>query len=232
MKKLLTAFVLLSCVYTSASAQKFSIGLRGGLNYSTPPLRLRDNSAAPGRIHTDFNGGVDRIVGIKAAFNIKHFQFGASYDLGRLHYNYQDNFDKIGTINYSSRQGFSQFIVFVNYKSLLRRSYIYYGLNAGLINLPHTRSATKFSSTTPPRTTQFPLGANYFFEKVCITYGMQIGYNYKLNKHFSLEGEAGLRLARQYVYVNSYHPQGGVITRSATRGIAYFPVTAGINYTF
>jgi hypothetical protein len=177
-------------------------------------------------------GGIGRIAGVKAAFDIKHFQFGASYDLGRLHYNYQDDFDKIGTINYSSRQGFSQLLVFANYKTLLRRAYIYYGLNGGLIRLPYTKSVTESNSAIDPFLKFFPLGNNYFSEKVCLTYGIQVGYNYKLNKHFSLDGEAGLRFARQYVYVNSYDPDARTVTRSATRGIAYMPLTAGINYTF
>lgn len=228
MKKLLTVFILLSCVYTSATAQKFSIGLCGGINYSLPAFGMREDVYKL----KDVSGNLGAAAGIRFMFDAKKIQFGLNAEWQKLGYDYK--VDYVGfPISYRVRQGISELLLFANYKTLLPRSYVYYGLSTGFTIMREGWADNTYESTVGIYHDNGDLWTAPFGGKNVLVFGAQAGYSFRINKHFNVSGEVALRYLPGEMYVDVH----GVNYEKATlildkRGIMHFPVTAGINYTF
>ena len=246
-----------------ASAQKISIGLHGGGNYCTAPLGMKklqpDYSPL---LLKDVSGKIAGVAGLRLLMDIKKFQLGLSYEHAQLSYTWGQEYQVYSypNLNYYAKTGVRQLVFMANVKKQMRKSCLYFGINAGVTSIKAKN--TKFDVKASPQTNavyyqslepgifnpvndslgiqtskpdysniNYP-GTYTFTKDMRPVFGLQVGYNYKLTKHFSLNGELSARYISGSIVTYIQSRLDWPIELTTTKGIMHFPFTAGINYTF
>lgn len=222
--------MLVCCTCGVTTAQKLSIGLRGGINYTTPPIGMND---AGRKVFDKLSGNISTAAALRVMFDTKRFQVGLSYERARLSYTYSIAYKGTlaSNVDYRANTGVRQLIVVANLKTRLPKSYLYYGLNAGITSIRLDNTSFDVSGSGLFSTLRYP-GSYTFNSSPCPVFGLQVGYNYSLTKHFSVSGELCGRYIMGDITSSFYDINANPVRVTTTKGLLYFPVTAGISYTF
>lgn len=231
MKKILILLLVCS-IANSAFAQKFSLGIKAGGNYCTGPLGLKSASYLGNDQFSDVSGATKFTIGLKAAIDINIFQVGIGFDYGKLGYTYTVPYGTTYSSKYSVTEPFLMPYVFASLKTRLPRSYLYYGLNLGYINLRMNKAEIGMTSNFPFAPAQYTGKDPYRNKHAAITYGAQLGYNFNIAKGFSVGAEAAIRYIPLNASVIVHDVNGVAYAVEDDKGMLTIPFTLGVNYTF
>ncbi len=231
MKKILILLLACSIAHTTI-AQKFMVGIKGGINYSTAPLGLKNAKSSLNHDQVDdASGATNILLGLKIGVDMKRFQVGLGFDYGKIGYSYDINFGTTYTFKYSVTEPFLLPYVFASFKSRLPRSFIYYGVNAGYINLRLNNGKYGMESNYLYLPQRFP-GHPYGGGHTGIVFGAQVGYTLNIIKGLSASVETGVRYLPMDVAIVSYDINMGSYSYVSDKGMLTIPFTLGVNYTF
>jgi hypothetical protein len=230
MKKILILLLVCS-IANSAFAQKFSLGIKAGGNYCTGPLGLKGASYLGNDQFSDVSGNTKFTIGFKAAIDIKILQAGIGFDYGKLGYTYSVSYGTTSS-KYSVTEPYLMPYVFVNLKTRLPRSYLYYGVNLGYINLRLNKAEYTMTSTFPFAPAKFKGKDPYAAKHATINYGAQLGYNFHIVKGLSAGAEVALRYIPLDASVTVHDINGVAYAVTDDKGMLTIPFTLGVNYTF
>lgn len=224
----LLTFLLLLLATAQANGQAFWFGARGGVVFNNIPP-----SGTTPEYFLDPKGGTGSILGLTTSVEIKKWlQVGIGFDRVVRNYSYASplRFRAPGGDSFSyayevTSRAFSGY-VFANYRYLLRKSFIYAGLQFGdfqalseeIVSYRSDHPGTAFYTGSPATSP----GA--FF-------GGQLGFNHTIKGNWSLQGEVAARYrpwATTFVVTERANGLQQHIQRSTS--FAYYPVTLSINY--
>lgn len=231
MKKILLLLLVCSIGHI-AEAQKFSLGIKAGGNYCTGPLGLKGASYLGNDQFSDISGATKFTIGLKAAVDIKILQVGIGFDYGKLGYTYTVPYGTMYSSKYSVTEPFLMPYIFANLKTKLPRSYIYYGVNLGYINLRQNKAEFSMNSNFPFAPPTYAGKDPYRAKHATINYGAQLGYNFHIAKGLSAAAEVALHYIPLDASVTVHDVNGVAYTVSDDKGMLTIPFTLGINYTF
>lgn len=221
MKITFTLLLALSCA--AASAQKFMIGLHGGMQANAAPIGSSEhfdgfeNISSPafgGRIGV----GLGKIqLGIGALYN----EIGHSYAIKMPAITHGTSL--IGTYYDYSSEILNPYL-FVNLKRTLGPLELYYGLNLGYVFIGTGSTAVSWSQA------RLPLDTVSISAVDAISAGIQFGGRFGLFKGLGVfvEGSARYNTSSYAMPTHDYYQNyTGVYTG---KGFLSFPVLAGIDY--
>jgi hypothetical protein len=206
-----TIIVILICTAATASAQRFEIGLNGGIGLNTIPMSLPSYSFNSDRKTTPASA----VSLFKLAYNCKRWKFGLEAEYTNLSYQYKAQ--EFYYINGQLVESFGPYKtvklgnpaipvkLFADYKISWKHKEVYGGVSAGYVSLSNMVSVppAEWSQVLQPNT-------GYGF-----VVGVQLGGTYFMTQRIGINAEL------QGCYMSLLHESNKLFEFPATIGIRY-----------
>jgi hypothetical protein len=221
MRTILTFLLALGC--TVVSAQKFMIGLHGGLQVHSAPIGSPEHFDGFQKLSSPaFGGKIGIGLGkLQLGLGVIYAEINASYAMKMPDIKHGTNL--IGTYYDYSSEIFNPYL-FVNLKKDLGPLQLFYGINLGYTFIG--TSSTEVSWTQ----NKWPMGSKYVPAVNAMSAGLQFGGRFGLFKGLGvfLEGGARYNTASYEMPTHDYSQNyTGTYTGS---GFLSFPMLAGLDY--
>jgi hypothetical protein len=219
-----TLFILLiSLLSITSHAQKFMVGVQGGVMINSAPLGMSD-------YFENYNSSPQMLVAGKLGLDTRKIQAGIGCNLSSLEF-YRENklrsYTQYRELPFSYEHSALQInpFFFVNIKRNLVRSFFYYGANLGYTIFNSTHDLAYLKSTSVAYS-----GTHY--NSNGLTIGIQAGFRLKLLDGLGAMAEAGAKYTTATPSMGAHDFYGIAVKPLNGDGMFYFPLTLGIDYIF
>lgn len=217
------AALLLCLCCTFASAQKFMIGLHGGMQFNAAPMGVSEQ-------FDNFSNMTEFAYGGRMGVELGKVQVGVGLLLTELNHSYSAELhgilpatNQLGTYYDYSTTILNPYL-FVNLTRNLGPLQMYYGLSGGPILVG---TGETHVSWTPQKIDR---GTEYVPADWGISAGAQLGARYKLWKGLGVFGEAGVRYNSATYEMTLHDHNANFIGTYKGSGFLSFPFLAGVDY--